>query len=71
MVQRNPQDKEKPEPKIMVQGKTLKCVKKCKYLGGQLSNDATMCGEIPWRIQQTFASFSKLSQCIIKQKSRP
>ena len=46
MVQRNPQDKEKPEPKIMVQGKTLQCVIKFKYLGGQLSNDATMRDEI-------------------------
>ena len=30
MVQGNPQDKEKPEPKIMVQGKPLNCVKKFK-----------------------------------------
>ena len=68
MVQRNTQDKEKPEPKIMVQEKTLKCVKKFKYVGGQLSNDATMRDEIPWRIRQTSAAFSKLYQRAWKKK---
>ena len=52
----------------MVQGKTLKCVKKFKYLGGQLSNDTIMFDEIPWRIQQTSAAFSKLYQRVLKKK---
>ena len=38
------------------------------YLGGQLSNDGSMRDKIAWRIEQAFASYSKLFQRVWKKK---
>ena len=61
-------NEQRPDPLIIVEGKPLKVVDHFKYLGGQLSNDGSMRDEIPWRIQQASASFSKLFQRVWKKK---
>ena len=47
---------------MLVQGKPLKIVDNLKQLGGQLSNDGSMRDEIPWRMQQSSASFSSCTR---------
>ena len=69
MMQKAHKQEQRQEPSILVQGKPLKVVDHFKYLGGQLSNDGTMRDEIPWRIQQSSASFSKLYQRVGKKST--
>ena len=59
---------ERPNPKIMVNGNTLKVVTKFKYLGSQLQDNASNSAEIDWRIKQSAAAFSKLHQRIWKKR---
>lgn len=68
MMQKAFKNEQRPDPLIIVEGKPLKVVDHFKYLGGQLSNDGSMRDEIPWRIQQASASFSKLFQRVWKKK---
>ena len=60
---------ERPNPKIMVNGNTLKVVNKFKYLGSQLQDNASNSAEIDWRIKQSAAIFSKLHQHILEEKA--
>ena len=61
-------NEQRPDPLIIVEGKPLKVVDHFKYSGGQLSNNGSMKDEIPLRIQQASASFSKLFQRVWKKK---
>ena len=60
-------NEQRPDPLIIVEGKPLKVVDHFKYLGGQLSNNGSLRDEMPWRIQQASASFSKLFQRVWKK----
>ena len=70
MMQKDYENEQRLEPKILPQRNPLKVVDHFKYLGTQLSNDWSMRDEIPWRIQQAFAAFSKLYQRIWKKKHK-
>ena len=47
MMQKAHPKEERPNPKIMVNGNTLKVVNKFKYLGSQLQDNASNSAEIP------------------------
>ena len=68
MMQKAHPKEERPNPKIMVNGNTLKVVNKFKYLGSQLQDNASNSAEIDWRIKLSAAAFSKLHQRIWKKR---
>jgi hypothetical protein len=57
-----------PDPKVEVNGYELKVVKKFKYLGGQLAENAKLDEEINFRIQRASANFSRLYQRVWKKR---
>ena len=66
-MQKSYRDEIIPEPKITLGGTVLKNVKQFKYLGAQISDDASTSKEIKNRLKQSAAAFSKLYQRIWKK----
>ena len=68
MMQKSYPDEARPEPIITLGGTVLKNVKQFKYLGAQISDDASTSKEIKNRLKQSAAAFSKLYQRIWKKR---
>jgi hypothetical protein len=68
MMQKAFPEEVRPMPTIYLDGTALNNVKQFKYLGTQLSDDASTKAEITYRIKQSAAAFAKLYQRIWKKR---
>ena len=55
-------------PAITIEGKQLNAVEKFKYLGGIISNDASLDAEIDGRIAKATSAFGRLTKCLWTNK---